>query len=112
MDDKETLTGTLSCVNDSTLETKNINHVIFILFAEYLGYTSPLIEWCEKICNGSYPQLFVTNILKIEAKMIFKQMQEEYPIEKIKKWFHDFYPLILEEYDLKLKEREKTDLPF
>ena len=44
--------------------------------------------------------------------MVFKEMQNEYTLEEIRSWYDKFYPLVLEDYDMKLLERELSDLPF
>lgn len=111
MDNKETITNTKTVENTEKKLTE-VNNIIFLLFAEFLGYESPLIGWCEKICNGNYPPKYVTNILNVEARMVFKEMQKEYTIGEIRSWYDKFYPLVLEDYDLKLLERELSDLPF
>lgn len=115
MDNKETITNTKTentVVTTTEKKPIEVKHVIFLLFAEFLGYESPLISWCEKICNGEYPPKFVTNILGVEARMVLKEMQKEYTLVEIREWYDKFYPLVLEEYDLKLLERELSDLPF
>lgn len=113
MDNKETKTN-VGIITESTIvdELKEVRSIIFIMFAEFLGYESALIEWAEKICKGSHPPKFVEEILKIEAITIFKEMQKDYTLKEIRKWYDEFYPVILEEYEQKLIEQEKDDLPF
>lgn len=113
MDNKEVKTNE-SNTTTTVAEKKpiEVNSILFIMFAEFLGYESPLIAWAEKICNGVSAPLFVETILKIEASTIFKEMQKEYTIAEIRSWYDQFYPVILQDYDVKLMEMNKDDLPF
>ena len=111
MDNKEVKTN----VNGTTVTTvvrEEINPIVFIMFAEFLGYESPLINWAEMICTGISAPKFVEKILAVEAKTIFTEMQKEYNISEIRNWYNQFYPLVLEQYELKIMEMEMSDLPF
>ena len=113
MDDKVTITNQPTVTGTVTQEnTKEVRSIIFLLFAEFLGYESPLISWAEQICKGKTATEFIERILKMEAYTIFTAMKKEYTVEEIRTWYDKFYPLVLENYDEKLEEMEKSDLPF
>lgn len=83
-------------------EKKLINNALFILFAEFLGYASPLIDWAEDICDCKDVPDFKKKIINLEADLIFSDMKTEYTIDEIKKWYNEFYPIILKDYDEKM----------
>lgn len=114
MDNKEVKTNVETNTTTTVIEKQpmEINSIIFIMFAEFLGYESPLIPWAEKVCNGTSAPKFIENILKIEASTIFNEMKKEYTISEIRNWYDQFYPLALEDFHLKIIEMEHSDLPF
>ena len=82
MDDKVTITNQSTVTTTVTQEnTKEVRSIIFLLFAEFLGYESPLISWAEQICKGKTTTEFIEKILKMEAYTIFTAMKKEYTIE-------------------------------
>lgn len=87
---------------------KEIHPALFLVFAEFLGYVSPVIDWAEDICDLKTVDESKREFIKMEAFIIFKKMQEENTLEEIRKWYDEFYPIILQDYDEKLK----TELPF
>ena len=112
MDNKEVKTNvntTTVVVEQKTLE---VNPIVFIMFAEFLGYESPLIKWAEMICSGISAPKFVEKILQVEASTIFTEMQKEYSLKEIRNWYDQFYPLVLEQYEEKIKGKDLGDLPF
>lgn len=90
-------------------QLKSVHKALFVLFAEFLGYASPLIDWAEDICDckKDIPQ-FKRQLVNMDAEYIFAKMQEDYTVDEIRKWYDEFYPVILKDYDDKLKD----DLPF
>lgn len=98
----------------TTVETKTetnkitVNKALFLLFAEFLGYASPLIDWAEEICDGKEVEDYKRKIIEVDANFIFNKMQKEYSLEDIRSWYDEFYPLILKEYE----EKMKNTLPF
>lgn len=104
--------NTITETNETTTQTviceKVINDALFIAFAEFLGYESPLISWAEEVCNGKQIEPFKYKILKIDAIGIFNKMQEKYTIDEIKDWWEQYYPLILEDYEKNMN----SALPF
>jgi hypothetical protein len=115
MDNKEVKTnvnGTETTTVVAEKTPKEINPIVFIMFAEFLGYESPLINWAEKICSGVTAPKFVEKILSMEAITILTEMKKEYTTIEIRNWYDQFYPLVLEQYELKIIEKEMNDLPF
>jgi hypothetical protein len=105
--DKVTQTETI----DETVSTV-IRNPLFVVFAEFLGYESPIISWAEEICQGKHVSPFKRNLVNLDAVSIFNKMQKDYTIKEIKEWWDSFYPIILVEYDNRLKNLEFDDLPF
>lgn len=103
-------------ITTETLEMESIPMDIrlplFVVFAEFLGYVSPIISWAEQICLGKRIPPYQRKIVDIDALSIFNKMRDELKVEEIKHWWMEFYPLILAEYDEKLSQSEKDDLPF
>ena len=86
---------------------------IFILFAEYLGYVSPLVEWADEWCKKEttkFPE-FKKKILTAEAKHIFDKMVKELELSEIRQWYDDLYELTVKECEDNLKAKG-DDLPF
>lgn len=86
---------------------------VFLLFAEFLGYATPLIEWAEDICKKNNVDEFKHKLIDMDASVIFSKMKEDFGIEYIKEAWEDLYPPILEEYDSALIAKTNVDdLPF
>lgn len=77
---------------------------LFLLFAEYLGYVSIFLKMAEDWCDGKVPEMHIQNIIILEAKCILRQMKKDYALSDIHEYYEMYYPLILEEYDEKLKK--------
>lgn len=84
-------------------ELEEINKIVFVLFAEFLGYESPFTQWAEDICNNKDYEDFQIKLVERDADYIFRKMQEEYTLEEIRGWYDEFYSVILAEYDKKIK---------
>lgn len=92
-------------------EEKVIKNPVFLLFAEFLGYTSPIVEWAEEMCKGKKLDKFKTKFIDIEAKCIFnKILEENITKEDLRGWYDEMYELIFEKYDKGLQISD--DLPF
>jgi hypothetical protein len=86
---------------------------VFLLFAEFLGYATPLIEWAEDICKKDHVEDFKQKLIDVDASVIFNKMKDEFGLEYIKEAWKDLYPPILEEYDSALIAKNNLDeLPF
>lgn len=80
-----------------------IESPLFIMFSEYLGYISKLGKYAEDWCDGKVPESHVQKVLMVEAKSIYRQMIKDYDMDTIKDYYKTYYPIILKEYDDKLK---------
>lgn len=112
--DKETNTQTIVEEKTTVVEVKpiEVRNVVFILFAELLGYVSPLIKWCDKVANNETIPPHMNNIIKIEAQIIYKKMRQKYSDVELREWYDKFYPLVLEDVDEIAIKQELSDLPF
>lgn len=90
-------------INSQTQDLKPINSSLFIIFAEFLGYVSEFIDWAEDLCDGKEIDEYKKQILRVDAWVIFQKMKTQYSIESIRKWYDEFYPLVLQEYGEKMK---------
>lgn len=91
------------------------NPVLFVIFAEYLGYESKLIRIAEKVCEEKLPYETFIQPLQREAEYIFNKMQAEYDLTDISYWWKTYYNAALQDYDETLDKImvQKTDnLPF
>lgn len=96
---------TQTSTNKAKVEEKEITLVpaIFILFAEYLGYVSPYLEWCETLCETGELHKVKLRILSIEADNIKKQMLSEFSVEDIRFYYDLYYNLSLKFWEEKYK---------
>lgn len=95
MEIKTETNTTNTVVENATITTFNIPSCIFILFAEYLGYETPLIEWCEEWCNDAKFPEWKKNVLKVDAKLLYTEMQKEFSQDKIIEYYRKFYDLVI-----------------
>lgn len=105
LEDKRTTT-----ITESTVITPR--KALFVVFAELLGYDSPLIEWAERWCKKGDLEPFMKRAVEIDADNIFKKMQGDFDIPKIHSWWESFYDILLGEYDHSLELQEKGEFPF
>ena len=84
---------------------------MFLLFAEFLGYVSPLMEWVDKAATKSL-EIYQQRILTMDANVIFQRMKQEFEMDEIKDYWEQLYPVVLEKYDAKFREFWTDDLPF
>lgn len=90
-----------------------ISSPLFLKFAEYLGYETPLIKWVDKICEGKDVPKSIETFLKIDAKSIFDKMQSEYTIDELVYWWDAFYPVVMAEAEFNLISKNNDgNLPF
>lgn len=88
---------------------------LFLKFAEYLGYETPLIDYVDKYCDGKEIPEIMLKALCIDAVSVFKKMKKEYTEEEIREWYDMFYPVVIKECEDKILERiskDTDDLPF
>lgn len=82
---------------------------VFILFVEYLGYETPLIQWCEDICLKKDVKEFQKNVINIEAKNMLDKVNEEYSIDKIHQYFKELYDVAIDKWLTKYNENNLTN---
>ena len=93
--EKETLS-----VKDFAERTKRtVSAPLFIMFAEYLGFVSKVIDWAEKWCNGEKPENYKVKIIETDAICLFHQAQKKYTDDELADWYNEFYDVILCNYD-------------
>ena len=103
----ETVTTTVEKTTTEIKKEKTIDASLFLLFAEFLGYTSPIVDWAEKVCKGEKVPEYQKNIIKIDAQGVFNQMlKENLTKEDLRGWFDELYDLLLKKYV------SNNDLPF
>lgn len=97
--------------NDITINDKaqeiTIKSPIFLLFAEYIGYVSNVIEWVEDYLNGKPIPKFYLKVINEDALCLAKQIKKKYTREEIMSWYQSFYDVILADYEKKLEKVEK-----
>lgn len=115
----ETLTTTTTKVEEKveqgealkTLEKKEINSIVFIVFAEQLGFVSPFITIAENACKGKDIPSFMKKFFKIESKVIYKKMLEKYSEKEIREWWDRYYEVLLSTYEDAISKQE-DGIPF
>lgn len=110
-----TQTTTVVETNKDEVELISIRYPVFLMFAEYLGYVSPLLDWAQELCEGKEISSFKRKILMIDAKSILTKMLDECPRENLVSLYNDYYDILLGEYDdnvIKLEKARTDDLPF
>ena len=78
--------------------TTLINAPLFILFAEFMGYESPLLSWAEDVCEGKEIEESHRKFIEIDAICIYHDMQKKFSIEDIKKQYHEVSSVLLTDY--------------
>ena len=80
---------------------------IFMLFAEFLGYTSMLITMAEDWCDPQkkLPSKNMQRLLEREAKTIYDDMLEEFSEGEIHELYKSFYTCGLDELEQDLNEK-------
>ena len=92
--------------SDNSDEKYIIYPALFIKFAEYLGYVSKLLDWCDSWVSGKEPEEFKKKIIYVDAQNIYKQMLADIGEAKIREYYDAFYEVILYEWDEALDKLE------
>lgn len=96
-----------SSVKDFAERTKRtVKAPLFIMFAEYLGFVSNLIDWAEDWCKGNQPDEYKVKIIETDAICLFHQAKKKYTDDELADWYNEFYDVILSDYDKNLKNLE------
>ena len=89
---------------------ENTKHVVkapvFIMFAEYLGFVSKVIDWAEDWCNGNKPDDYKVKIIETDAICLFNQAKKKYTEDELAEWYDLFYEVTLSDYDNNIKNLE------
>ena len=89
---------------------KGQNKLMFMLFAEFLGYYSPLVDWITEGASEDSMEPFKKRLLLIDANFILFSMLEEYSVNELKEWWDMYYPFI--ESCFEKVENKQDDMPF
>lgn len=96
-----------SSVKDFAERTKRtVKAPLFIMFAEYLGFVSNVIDWAEDWCKGNQPDEYKVKIIETDAICLFHQTKKKYTDDELADWYNEFYDVILSDYDKNLKNLE------
>lgn len=82
---------------------------VFILFAEYLGYETPFIKWCENMCTQKNVPEYQKNIIISEAKNMLVDISKEYSVKKIHDYFEELYDVAIDKWLVKYNETNSTN---
>lgn len=94
-------------IKDFAEDTKHVVKApVFIMFAEYLGFVSKVIDWAEDWCNGNKPDDYKVKIIETDAICLFHQAKKKYTDDELADWYDEFYDVILSDYDKNLKNLE------
>jgi hypothetical protein len=94
-------------VKDFAEDTKHVVKApVFIMFAEYLGLVSKVIDWAEDWCNGNKPDDYKAKIIETDAICLFNQAKKKYTEDELAEWYDLFYEVILSDFDNNLKNLE------
>lgn len=94
-------------IKDFAEDTKHVVKApVFIMFAEYLGFVSKVIDWAEDWCNGNKPDDYKVKIIETDAICLFNQAKKKYTEDELAEWYDSFYEVILSDYDNNIKKLE------
>ena len=77
---------------------KNLPIPVAILFAEYLGYVSNIIEWAEEWCKDEKFPEWKKKVLTVDASNIFMEAKKHFSEEEMLTVFNAIYDGILKPY--------------
>lgn len=91
-------------------ETRTIEPPIMLLFGEYLGFVSDLIDFAEEWCKKPKSiQEWKKKAITIDALNIYHKMQsmaDKFPKDAIIKYYDEFYDIALKDWVNKLNSIE------
>ena len=87
---------------------------IFLLFAEYYGYISPLLEWATDFASGKKITSLQKRLIELDAQVIARKLKQEIDIKDIRETYIMLYDLVFGKYERILHPllEEYSDLPF
>lgn len=115
-------TTALICV-DKPIEEENTMSVdkpikmcapIVLLFAEYYGYISPLLEWATDFASGKKITSLQKRLIELDAQVIASKLKQEEDIKDIRETYIMLHDLVFGKYERILNPllEEYDDLPF
>jgi hypothetical protein len=108
--EKKTLATTKTDVQTDENYDYIIDAPLFIKFAEYLGFVSSLVSWCDELCEGRDIAEYKKKFIEVEAKTMFNEMLKSMTREEIKDYFETFYEVILYVWDDNLQELKQKSM--
>ena len=107
-------TETITKNNDAKVESNIIcpKSAVFLMFAELMGYVSPLIDWANDMCDGKLIESYKEKFIKIDAISIFHKMCIDFDISVLRENWDAFYDTVLEDYENNVLKNETDSLPF
>lgn len=90
----------------TTITKINLPPCILLLFAEYLGYVSPLLDWCEEWCTTSNFPEFKKRILFYDAHSTLNSMLNDFNIVTLHNFYNQFYEVAIKNWADKLKTND------
>lgn len=111
----ETKTDTQTIGTDATVETVTVEKTeekkttlhpaIFLLFSEYLGFVSDVIEFAEEWCNNKAKiESWKKSIVEADAIRLFHKMKKHFKIDEIKEQYTMFYDIAIKSWVEKLEK--------
>lgn len=90
-----------------------ISPPLVLLFAEYYGYVSPLLDWATEMASGKDIDPIKKKLIKLDAKIISDKMKSEEPIKDLREDYIMLHEIIFSKYERILKQMtDYDDLPF
>jgi len=94
---KTTTVETIEC------KIKNMNPCLFVLFAEYLGYLTPYIEWCEEYFEKKSLSETKMKIIQIVATNFLHQAKKDFTLIEIETYYDTFHEFLTKWEDMMKK---------
>lgn len=91
-----------------TIDQVTLQPCVFILFAEYLGYESPLADWCEEWCTKDNFPNFKKRLITIDAQVMFQNVLKDYTIENLHHYYNAFYDIVIKKWEDNLSQHDST----
>ena len=98
----------IQITDNKNSQTIKIEAPIFLLFTEYLGFVSNVIDFAEEWCkNPKTIKTWKKNVVITDALNIFhkiKKMGDKYPIKEIIDDYNKFYEIALKDWITQLNK--------
>ena len=98
-------TATETAVMPRLSDKYAISAPLFLAFAEYLGYITPLMPWVDQWCSASKrPTPMMVRAITMDATNAFNEVTKAFSAKELRSMYDDLYELVLNVYDANLKE--------